>query len=98
SLLALGLTNAQLWRLTLLETGLMGLTAGLLSLPTGLVLALVLIYVINLRSFGWTIQLTLDPWVFFQAVLVSVTAAALASIYPMRRLLHLPVATALRQE
>jgi len=98
TLLALGLTSAQLWALTLLETGLMGLTAGLLSLPTGLVLALVLIYVINLRSFGWTIQLTLDPWVFAQAVVVSVTAAVLAAIYPMRRLLRLPVATALRQE
>jgi putative ABC transport system permease protein len=98
TLLALGLTNAQLWWLTLLETGLMGLAAGLLSLPTGLVLALVLIYVINLRSFGWTIQLTLDPLVFVQAVLVSVTAAVLASIYPLRRLLRLPVATALRQD
>jgi putative ABC transport system permease protein len=98
TLLALGLTQAQLWGLTLLETGLMGLTAGLLSLPTGLVLALVLIFVINLRSFGWTIQLTLDPWVFVQAVVVSVSAAELAAIYPMRRLLRLPVATALRQE
>jgi putative ABC transport system permease protein len=98
TLLALGLTNLQLWWLTLLETGLMGLTAGLLSLPTGFVLALVLIYVINLRSFGWTIQLTLDPWVFVQAVVVSVTAAVLAALYPMRRLLQLPVADALRQE
>jgi putative ABC transport system permease protein len=98
TLLALGLTDLQLWWLTLLETGLMGLTAGLLSLPTGFVLALVLIYVINLRSFGWTIQLTLDPWVFVQAVVVSVTAAVLAALYPMRRLLQLPVAEALRQE
>src|SRR5262249_48832488 len=98
TLLALGLTNAQLWRLTLLETGLMGLAAGLLSLPTGFILALVLIYVINLRSFGWTIQLTVDPWVFAQAVAVSVVAALLAAVYPMRRLLKLPVAAALRQE
>lgn len=98
TLLALGLTDLQLWWLTLLETGLMGLTAGLLSLPTGFVLALVLIYVINLRSFGWTIQLTLDPWVFVQAVVARVTAAVLAALYPMRRLLQLPVAEALRQE
>ena len=98
TLLALGLTSMQLWWLTLLETGLMGLTAGILSLPTGFVLALVLIYVINLRSFGWTIQLTLDPWVFVQAIVVSVTAAVLAAVYPMRRLLQMPVAAALRQE
>jgi putative ABC transport system permease protein len=98
TLQALGLTSGQLWRLTLLETGLMGLTAGLFSLPTGYILALVLVYVINLRSFGWTITLQLDWPVFAQAVLVSVLAAVLAALYPMRRLLLSSVAAALRQE
>jgi putative ABC transport system permease protein len=98
TLQALGLTGGQMWRLAFMETGLMGLTAGLLSLPTGFVLALVLIYVINLRSFGWTIQMTLDPFVFVQALLVSVAAAILASVYPMRRLLRQPISAALRQE
>ena len=98
TLQALGLTPGQLWRLTFLETGLMGATAGLLSLPTGFVLALVLVYVINLRSFGWTIQMQLDPLVFAQALLISLAAALLAAIYPMRRLLSLPIAAALRQE
>ena len=37
TLRALGLLPGQLWGLTLLETGLIGLAAGLLSLPTGLV-------------------------------------------------------------
>jgi len=31
----------------------MGLAAGLLSLPTGVLLARILIDVINVRSFGW---------------------------------------------
>lgn len=98
TLQALGLTNQQLWQLTFLETGLMGLSAGLFSLPTGYVLALVLVYVINLRSFGWTIEMQLDGAVFMQAVAVSVLAAVLAAIYPMRRLLQTSVASALRQE
>ncbi len=98
TLQALGLTAGQLWRLTFLETGLMGATAGLLSMPTGFVLALVLIYVINLRSFGWTIQMQAEPWVYVQALAVSVLAAVLAAIYPMRRLLRMEVAAALRQE
>jgi putative ABC transport system permease protein len=98
TLQALGLTSGQLWHLTFLETGLMGATAGLLSIPTGFVLALVLVYVINLRSFGWTIELQLDWPVFAQAMLVSVTAAVLAAIYPMRRLLRASVAAALRQD
>jgi putative ABC transport system permease protein len=98
TLQALGLTTGQLWRLTFLETGLMGAAAGLFSLPTGFVLALVLIYVINLRSFGWTIEMQLDWRVFGQAMIVSVLAAVLAAIYPMRRLMQSSVAAALRQE
>jgi putative ABC transport system permease protein len=98
TLQALGLTARGLWRLTLTETGLMGLTAGLFSLPTGLVLAVVLVYVINIRAFGWTLNLALEPSAFIQALFVSVAAALLAALYPMRRLLRQPVAVALRAE
>ena len=95
---AVGLTEGQLWRLTFLETGLMGATAGLLSMPTGFILALVLIYVINLRSFGWTIQMEMDVSIFVQAMIVSVMAALLAAIYPLIRLRGLEIAVGLRSE
>jgi putative ABC transport system permease protein len=98
TLVALGLTPAQLWALTLLETGLMGAAAGLLSLPTGTLLALILVDVINVRSFGWTMRLEIDPWLLAQALGLSVAAALLASVYPLLRLQRLPVAAALRQE
>ncbi|MFO7634479.1 MAG: ABC transporter permease [Caldilinea sp.] len=38
-----GMTRRQLWKLSLLETRLVGSTAGLLAMPTGFVFALVLI-------------------------------------------------------
>jgi putative ABC transport system permease protein len=98
TLQALGLNARGLWRLALTETGLMGLTAGLFSLPTGLVLAVVLVYVINIRAFGWTLNLALEPSAFIQALFVSVAAALLAALYPMRRLLRQPIAVALRAE
>jgi putative ABC transport system permease protein len=98
TLLALGLLPRQLWGLTLLETGLIGLAAGLLSLPTGLALAVILIEIINVRSFGWTMQLQLQPHVLVQALAVSVLAALLAAVYPVRRLQRMSVAAALRQE
>jgi putative ABC transport system permease protein len=93
-----GMTLRQLWRMTLMETGLMGTTAGLLSIPTGFMLALVLVYIINLRSFGWTIRLDLDWTTFAQAMLVAVASALLAAIYPMLRLSKLQIASAVRQE
>jgi putative ABC transport system permease protein len=98
TLRATGMTLQQLWRLTLLESGLMGATAGLLAIPTGLLLSAILIYVINLRSFGWTIFFEPVPEVYLQALAVSVIAALLAAVYPMLRLGRLQVADALREE
>lgn len=98
TLQALGLTPPQLWALTLIETGLMGLAAGLLSLPLGGLLAFVLVDVINVRSFGWTMRLELQPGLFAQAVGFSVAASLLAAVYPLLRLRRLSIAAALRQE
>jgi putative ABC transport system permease protein len=95
---ALGLTVAEMRRLTLWETGLLGAAAGLLALPTGYVLAWILIFVINQRSFGWTLQMQADPLPFMQAFLLSVSAALLAAIYPAWRLSHMEAADALRGE
>jgi putative ABC transport system permease protein len=83
---ALGLTNRQLGKMIFLETSLMGSIAGLLAMPTGYALALILVYVINLRSFGWTIQMVVSPQVFIQAMLIAVSASLLAGIYPAFRL------------
>jgi putative ABC transport system permease protein len=54
--------------------------------------------VINVRSFGWTMRLESDPWLFAQAFAVSVGAAMLASVYPLLRLRRRSLAEALRQE
>ncbi|WP_420580944.1 hypothetical protein [Reichenbachiella sp.] len=59
----------------MLESGLIGLTAGLLALPLGWLLAYILIYFINLRSFGWSLQMRLDPTIFIMALLVALVAA-----------------------
>jgi putative ABC transport system permease protein len=98
TLATLGLSQRQQSALTLLETVLMGSVAGLLSLPLGWLLALVLVEVINVRSFGWTMRLQLDPWLFVQALAVSVGAATLAAVYPLVRLRRQSLAEALRQE
>lgn len=93
-----GMTPRQLRLFTFIQTGLMGTTAGLLALPVGLILALVLIYVINVRSFGWTMDLTLGPQEFVQAFLVALVASLAAGVYPAWRLSKLVTAQALRSE
>jgi len=94
----LGLTPGQMWALTMLETGFMGAVAGMLSLPLGWLLAAILVHVINVRSFGWTMRLLAEPTVFAQALAVSVAAAMLASVYPVLRLRRRSLAAALRAE
>ena len=98
TLRAVGMTRRQLWRLTLVETGLMGTTAGILAMPTGFVLAVILIYIINLRSFGWTLQMYLQPVYFLQALIVALFAALLAGVYPAWRIGRMQPADALREE
>ncbi|MCB0041378.1 MAG: ABC transporter permease, partial [Caldilinea sp.] len=95
---ATGMTRRQLWRLSLLETGLVGATAGLLAMPTGFVLAVILIYIINLRSFGWTLEMLLEPGEFVQAFAVALVAALLAGIYPAWKIGNTPPAIAVRSE
>jgi putative ABC transport system permease protein len=95
---ATGMTPRQLWQYTLIQTGLMGFTAGILALPIGLALALVLLYVINVRSFGWTMQLLLQPGEFLQAFAVAVIASLAAGIYPAWKLGKLVTSRALRSE
>ena len=98
TLRATGMTRTQLRNLTLWETGLMGTIAGLLAMPTGYVLAWILIYVINLRSFGWTLQMQLQPSYFLQALTVSVISALLAGLYPAWQIGRMVIASALRSE
>jgi putative ABC transport system permease protein len=93
-----GLTPRQVWGVVLSQTSLMGLTAGLLAMPVGVVLALVLVFVINRRSFGWTLNLSIDPLLLVQALLVAVAAALLAGIYPALRMGRTNPALALREE
>jgi putative ABC transport system permease protein len=95
---ALGLTPRQLLALGALETGAMGLFAGLLALPLGWVLAELLIHVVNLRSFGWSMDSLLPPAILLEAVVLAVGAALLAGLYPALRMMRAQPAQALREE
>lgn len=95
---ASGLTPRQVWELVTAQTGLMGLAAGLLSLPVGLALAAIMIFVINRRSFGWTIAMELPPTVLAEAVALALAAALLAGLYPAWKMARTSPARALREE
>jgi putative ABC transport system permease protein len=56
------------------------------------------VYIINRRSFGWTLQMNVEPGPFLQALAVALIAALLAGIYPAWRMGRMLTSEALRSE
>jgi putative ABC transport system permease protein len=93
-----GMTLGEVARLIVLQTVVMGTLAGLLALPLGLLMSDVLIDVINMRSFGWSMLHSLPPSVLVEALMLAIVAAVLAGLYPARRVAEVHPAQALRGE
>jgi putative ABC transport system permease protein len=95
---AIGLTPRQTWGLVAGASAVIGMAAGILAVPLGTAQALVLIRFINRRSFGWTMQTVVDPWILLQAVALALAAALLAGLYPASRLARSSFSRALQEE
>ena len=80
----LGASQSQVRRLIVFEAGLLGLVANLAGLALGALLSLILIFVINKQSFGWTIQFHWPPALLVGAVTGVYLATLLAALYPAR--------------
>ena len=95
---ALGLRPRQVQALTLAQTGLLGLAAGLFAIPLGIVMAALLVFVINVRAFGWSMDLAVSPRPLALGLLLALSGAVLAGVYPAIRAVRFGVAGQLREE
>jgi putative ABC transport system permease protein len=98
TLRALGLTRRQLGVLITGQSGLLGLAAGLLAMPLGLLLAWLLVTVINRRAFGWSMDFIVAAQPLLEGILLAVVAALLAAVYPAWRTAQRLPADGLREE
>ena len=80
----LGAATGQIRRLILVEAGLIGLLSNIAGLVLGVALSLILIFVINKQSFGWTIRFHWPVSVLLGALSVVYAATVLAGLYPAR--------------
>jgi len=78
----LGAAKSQIQKLILVEAGLLGLLANIAGLMLGLALSLVLIFVINKQSFGWTIRFHWPVEILLAALTIVYVATVLAGLYP----------------
>lgn len=80
----LGASHPQMRRIILFEAGLLGLLANIAGVILGFLLSLLLIYVINKQSFGWTIQFHWPVSVLLSGLSIVYVATVIAGLYPAR--------------
>lgn len=95
---ATGVTPGGILALILLQTSVIGLVAGLLAIPLGWVLGALLIHVVNVRSFGWTMEMAVPADALLLGIAIAWGAALLAGLYPALRAARTDPAGALRAE
>jgi putative ABC transport system permease protein len=78
----LGASSGQIRKLILVEAGLLGLLANFAGFILGYFLSLILVFVINKQSFGWTIRFHWPVAVLCGALTVVYAATVLAGLYP----------------
>ncbi|HSB68646.1 MAG TPA: FtsX-like permease family protein [Candidatus Methylomirabilis sp.] len=95
---SVGFTRGAVVRTILCEATFMGVLANLLGAFTGLGLSLILIYVINKQSFGWTIQFSVPILLIVEYAILTLAASLAAGSFPAWRASRLPIAEAVRYE
>jgi putative ABC transport system permease protein len=98
TLRAIGMSRIQIHTMLRSEAATMGVLATIFGSAAGLVLTVLLVLVINVRSFGWTIDLHITPGVFGVAAIIAIGASLIATIWPARRLDRMALSSALREE
>lgn len=93
-----GADRRQVRKMVIIEAGLMGLVSQGIGLGVGLLLSLLLMYVINVQSFGWTIQFHLPVGFLIQSSILILVATTLSGIYPARRASRLHAAEQVGEE
>ena len=78
----LGAAAAQIRKLIVVEAALLGALATAAGVTLGFALSLVLVFVINKQSFGWTIRFHLPMEVLLGALTLVFVATVLAGFYP----------------
>ena len=87
---ALGLTRSQIGKLELLRAVLLALFVVVFSIPTGLVLAWVLLNVINVKAFGWQLPMFFFPLEYLKLGFYALFASFLAATWPSLKLSRTP--------
>jgi len=94
----LGAAGGQIRKIILAEAALLGLLANAAGVALGFLLSLILIFVINKQSFGWTIQFHWPVAALVGALTVVYAATVVAGFYPARVAMRMNPLEAVHEE
>ncbi len=94
----LGASAGQIRRMILTEAALLGLLASVAGIVLGFALSLLLIFVVNKQSFGWTIQFHPPNLLLAAALFLIWAVTVLAGLYPARVAARMNPLEAVREE
>ena len=95
---AVGGFRKQVQKAILIEAGMIGFFSHILGLLCGFLLSILLIYVINKQSFGWTIQFSIPLRSLVESWLVVMVTSIGAGFIPARRAARMNMVESLRME
>jgi putative ABC transport system permease protein len=95
---AVGGFRRQIEETILIEAGMIGFFSHILGLLCGFLLSILLIYVINKQSFGWTIQFSIPLPSLIESWLIVMFTSIGAGFIPARRAAKMNVVESLRME
>jgi putative ABC transport system permease protein len=94
----LGMSPADVRRMIVLESSILGLASTAVGLVMGYALSWILIYVINKQSFGWTIAFHTPVRLIAASLAVTFLSAVVAGLAPARLAARVNMAAALKSE
>ena len=95
---AIGFSATEMSRTVLTQTTLLGTTAALLAVPAGILIGVILIEVVNPRSFGWSMTMQIPAALVIESSAIALLAALCAGLYPSYRAARIEPADAMRYE
>ncbi|HVT02170.1 MAG TPA: FtsX-like permease family protein [Thermoanaerobaculia bacterium] len=94
----LGVSRGEISLMVVLESAIIAVTSTVLGCLSGYVLALILIFVINKQSFGWTIQFQSPALLVITSLISTFAATCLAGLIPTRLANRVVISSELKSE
>jgi putative ABC transport system permease protein len=94
----LGLTRKEMGKMNVYQALVMGFAAFVISILCGLILTYIIIYAINYRSFGWSVDVHVNPWIFAKGFVLTMLACFVSALYPAYKLMREPAGLSVKEE